>query len=418
MQPGIIRLSGLFFLLIGSALVLSSFGRVDNAEKDFSPEQPCEWVFKISDKSLALFQDKLLDLAFETASSIPMNPHIKDRSRAQETVVLACLHLDCPKRALRYMDQIVDWRRGSCYADLAFYFARRDCIDDARRCIQIASQISESAEDWRRDRIRVKIAQTYVWLGQNQQVDEFEAGVVDSELGKVARVKAMRSDADAFHEQMQVLETRMESGNFDIMNNTLQAYTELFHRFYSDVQKRSLVEEKIKTAWNGMPISTRIERLTDLAEFALEHSDSDKALALVNDAQSLIDGRQWPLEHFIPMMGKLAALRFRTGDRQKARSEADAARVLFHAQKDTIVNIWKAGTLRPLAQAYQTMEDPDAALSLYKQALAAGIENPNSRPRAEDLTATCLSMALYAVEPDDDLWGQAHRIYQGLDHPW
>jgi hypothetical protein len=47
-----------------------------------------------------------------------------------------------------------------------------------------------------------------------------------------------------------------------------------------------------------------------------------------------------------------------------------------------------------------------------------GVENPNSRPRAEDLSATCRSMALHAVEPDADLWKRMRQIGDGLGPPW
>ena len=55
---------------------------------------------------------------------------------------------------------------------------------------------------------------------------------------------------------------------------------------------------------------------------------------------------------------------------------------------------------------------------MYKTAVEEGTANPNSRPRAEDLTATCCSMALSAVEPDKELWAKLKQIYEGLGEPW
>ena len=46
----------------------------------------------------------------------------------------------------------------------------------------------ETRQGWRRDRIRSSIARTYALLGDADKAFEFEAGVVDSESGKVAAV--------------------------------------------------------------------------------------------------------------------------------------------------------------------------------------------------------------------------------------
>jgi len=82
------------------------------------------------------------------------------------------------------------------------------------------------------------------------------------------------------------------------------------------------------------------------------------------------------------------------------------------------VNIYRAGALRPLAEAYQSMGDTAAALTVFKKAVEEGVENPNSRPRVEDLSATCRSMALSGVEPDADLWARLREVFTGLGQPW
>jgi hypothetical protein len=64
------------------------------------------------------------------------------------------------------------------------------------------------------------------------------------------------------------------------------------------------------------------------------------------------------------------------------------------------------------------MGDEAGALFVYRQAVEEGVENPNSRPRAEDLSATCCSMALHAVEPDAELWKRIRQISEQLGDPW
>jgi tetratricopeptide (TPR) repeat protein len=372
----------------------------------------------LTNKPLEVYQSELIDHAFETATAIPATPHIKDRSRAQEKVVEVSLVLDQPLLAYSLIERIDNWRRGSGYGDLALYCARHGYTDEAQQYLNLAVQISESAEDWRRDRIRVKIASAYALLGQTIQTEQFEAGIVDSESGKVAGVRAIIAGEDNFNEQMNALDALLAPGNFDVMENALKACANLFNRFYDDAGRRFLAEEKMKTSWGKLPIFKRVELLTELAGFALDHADQAKALDLINEAQIFMDSAQWRPEYRIPLISKLVKLRFLADDRQKARTDADALLALYDSQRDKIVNIYRAEALRPLAEAYQSMGDTATALAIYKRAVEEGVENPNSRPRAEDLSATCCSMALHGVEPDAELWTRIRQINEGLGDPW
>ena len=408
----------LFLLLSGSTLFLFTAGCGKQDRTDDVAQNKSGVVVSLTDKPLAVYQSELLDHAFETAAAIPVKPHIKDRSRAQEKVVETSLELDQPLRAHSLIEGIDNWRRGSGYCALAFYCVRHGYTGEAQQYLNLAFEISESAEEWRRDQIRVKIANTYVWLGQTIQTDQLETGVVDSKSGKVAGVKAMIAGEDHFDEQMNALDALIAPGNFDIVENALKACANLFNRFYDDAGRRSLAEEKMKISWGKLPIFKRVELLTELAGFALDHADQAKALELVNEAQLFMDGAQWRPEHRIPMISELVKLRFRAGDGQKARTDADALLALFDSQRDKIVNIYRAGALRPLAEAYQSMGETAAALAVYKLAVEEGVENPNSRPRAEDLSATCCSMALHSIKPDAELWTRILQIKEGLGDPW
>lgn len=372
----------------------------------------------LADKPLAAHQVKLLDLAIGTATRIPVQPHIKDRSKAQEAVVAGCLELDQPARALDYLGRIDDWRKGACYADLAFYCARREIGVDVDEFLKKADQISKTTEDWRRDTIRVKIGRTHAVIGNTKLADLYTSGVVESETGKIAGARAMLGDAGSFDAQMRELDALVAKGNYDITRNALEAYAQLFKRHYADAARREKTEQAIKAGWDKTPIALRIDLLQELAGFAIGRRDTAKALALTGEARKLQDSFEWPSEYHVPMKAKLAGLLFKAGDPKGARAEADAARALFDAQREKIVNIWRAGALRPLAEAYQAMGDTATALEIYRMAVEAGMENPNSRPRAEDLAATCSSMAVHGVEPDARLMTRMIQINEGLGQPW
>jgi tetratricopeptide (TPR) repeat protein len=372
----------------------------------------------LRDIPLEPYQTELLDIAFRAASAMPVYPHIKNRSRAQETVVSACLELKQPVRALRYIEKIDNWRRGAGYADLAFYCARNGFKDEAETYLKQAAQISEKNEEWRKDRIKVKISRTYTLLGQTKAAAQYKRDIQASETAKVVQIEAMLSPPDSFDKIMMDLDTLVSDNNFDTVKNALEAYPLLYNRFYEDIEKRILIEKKIRTAWGSIPISIRIDLLAKLADFSLAHEDRMKALEIVDEAKKMMDSASGQSRYRIPIWAGLTQLRYRAGDKEQARMEMKDALDMFNKNRGKIVNIYRAGILRSIAETYQTMDENTIARNLYKRVLEAGIENPNSRPRAEDLAATCCSMALHALEPGEKLLSRIREIHDGLGDPW
>ncbi len=372
----------------------------------------------LTDSSIDYHQHQLLDLAFETASLIPLKPHIKDRSRKQEEVILACLELGLPNKALGLIPQIENWREGACYADLAIYCINNGDNQAGLGLLPLAKTISSQTEDWRRDRIRVKIAKAYTLLGENEKAQQFNQDVDDSESGKVIGAQASLCDNDTFDETVAALDQQISMGIFDLVKNSLFAYKELFKCFYNDETKRELIYKKIVDSWSVMPQLIRIQLLEQLAEIAIEHADYENAIRHINRASQALSSQHWPQEHQIPAAAQLARLRHRAGDTVKAKADADQLKLNYKDNRESIVNIWRAGALRPLAEAYHAMGDKLAANQMYQTALDESVENPNSRPRAEDLISTCVSMALHSFEPDDELWQRIKQIYKHLGQPW
>lgn len=394
-------------LLIGLTTFLSCWGC--GREARLTPE---------ADKPIPQTQAQLLDLAFETASQLPHEPHIKTRSRSQFDVIQTGLELDQPFRMLGYIDRIDNWRKGLAYAELAYYCAKHDFKANIEDYLQQARQIAETTEDWRRDRIRVTIARTYTALGQPARAEDFNQGLVESEQGKIEAAEVLHAKNETFEAQLEKLDPFIASENFDLQRNALEAYTEVFNRYYTNQTQRSQVEEKIKTSWDKMPVLIRIELILKMAEFALNHGDQVKALELVDEAQQLLDTHKWPLEYKLRLLGKLAEWRHKSGDPEAARAQADTALELFRQEGESLVDIFRAEALRPVAEAYQVMGETESALAVYKIVVEEGARNVNSRPRAVDLAATCASLALHGVNPDEELWSQIRQIKEGLGQPW
>jgi hypothetical protein len=376
-----------------------------------------------ADKPLNESQLELLDLAFKTASALPTEPHVKNRCRAQEAVVATCFDLDQPQRALGYIEKIDNWRRAASYADYAFYCAQHGNTAEVQHYMDLAQKLSpivedDSTQDWQRDRIKATIAKTHLLLGHTEQAARFENAIVDSERGMLDEVRAKILTPEAFDQQIKTVDSVVATNNFDQVRNSLAQCAQFFDRFYEDNVRRSVAEEKIKSSWGKLPIGVRIELLNRLSATAIAHKDASKALELVNETQTLADTAKWTTDDRIPFVARLAVLRFRAGDTEKARADLSAASALFEAEHDKIVNIYRAGVLRPVAEAYQSIGDTKAAALAYKRVVEECVANPNSRPRAEALSTTCCSMASSGFEPDAELSSRIHQIQNGLSAPW
>jgi len=417
------RNSWLAVLLLASTAASTGLGACFDSHA--SPAAPSERATKgpVADQPLAAFRLDLLQLAFDAVSAMPLDPHLKNRSRAQEEVVRACFELDQPRRALSYAGNIEDWRRGVAYADFAFYCAERGDTADVQRYLDLALEQATSANDsgeqsWRVERIRARIARTHLELGQAELAAKFGADLPASETGSLEAAAAQRIEAEDVDARLRAVEAIVAIGDFDAMRNALGACVQLFDRFFADAGMRERIEARIVGSWHKLPLLVRIELLEQLASVALEHQDPPKALQLADAASAILGSAPWIPEDQIAIRARLAGLRLRAGDRVSARSEADQALAQYEQQVSRIVNIYRAKALRSVAELYHALGDRERARAVYAQAIEAGVENPNSRPRAEDLGATCLSMARHGFEPDQGLRARLLEIRSALAQPW
>jgi len=407
-------------LLVPSLLLLGTAGVVLFAK---NRDESRVRAASASDKSLAPSQEKLLELAFKAASALPENPHAKTRGRLQADVVDACFALDVPRRALACTEKISDWRRGLGYADFACYSASHGLSEEVPHYLELAQKIAEQGEPlitqaWQKGRILVGIAKTHVWLGDVNAAAALENGLEHAEMGKVDAVRALRADPAAFDAQVSALKHVLESGDLDLCKNAFETCAQLFNRYYDEPEKRAKVEEAVAACSPKLPVEVRIGAGIEMAGFAIEHKDSRKALELIDSVHALLDGVTWLPENYIPLAARLAALRFRAGAKEEGRLELQHALTRYEQERARIVDIYRAGALRPLAEAYAAMGEREAALAAYKRVVEEGVANPNSRPRAEDLVATCLSLARGAVEPDEELSARLEKVCGELKAPW
>ena len=225
-------------------------------------------------------------------------------------------------------------------------------------------------------------------------------------------------DDDAFAGVLAMLDETLKSGSFDQVRSALVTCTKLYDRYYANESRRAEIEERTANANRSVPLDIHISTLLDMAEYAIGHRDQPKGLELVDKARSVIDGMTWAAEDKVKVEARLAKVRFLSGDERRARTEADNALGLFDKERTTIFDIYRAGALRPLAAARHAMGDHEHARQLYLRVIDEGNVNPNSRPRADDLAATCLSMIRNNYEPTPEMWEKLRKSNEALGYPW
>jgi hypothetical protein len=280
------------------------------------------------------------------------------------------------------------------------------------------SMDSQGSQDWHRDRVRAAIARTYVILGDMGEADRFEAGLADSEAGRTAAARVGRMTRGEFDARLARVDAVLATGSLDQIRNAKQVCVHLFDRFHDDVEARQKVLQRLRSAAERVPVLVRLEVLMDASDVALRHDDSALGLDLVNEATSLVEHFEARPPERVPVLARLAVLRHRFGEAAAGRALLDAARSHYEANRKLVVDIHRAGTLRPLAEAHARVGDTVTALRLFREAVEEGTANPNSRPRATDLVATCCSMARLGVEPDARLWERLRQINGALGNPW
>lgn len=382
-------------------------------------------------KALEPFRVELLRTAFAAASAFPLEPHRKNRSRAQEEVVVACFELDQPDLAAAFARDIGDWRRGVAYADYAWNLAKRGDATGAAKYLDLAEQVAvEEGEDpnsqqWRTDLIAIKMARACRSLGDEDRaakllasVDATSANAVDANW---ASTEAERVDAIPLAkvaDELAAVDATFATLSLGRQQATLTMLVRLHQRCFGDRELRAAIEQRVEKPPVRLPGGLHVEALGGLADNCLAQGDKPGSLRFATAMNEELDGLRLRTEERLPLAARIAGLRGRAGDTDGAKAELAKARALFEREHDEIIDIYRARALRPLAKVAHDLGDRETTEALLLQALAEGTANPNSRPRAFDLVATCVAMAKAGIEPSTAIRSRIREIAGGLGEPW
>lgn len=364
-----------------------------------------------ADRDLEAFRRSLLERAFEIARRYPKRPHLKNQARILEQVVRAALELEQPRLALSMVPANGNWRRGAGYADYAYYCAENGFDAQVEPNIALALEIANngdltSGQTWRRDRIRSRVAQCYVVLGEMQRAIAIEAELDPSERGRSQMLAASLAAGEDFDEFVKLLEATMSVGDFDQMKNMLEALPGVVRRqaAHSDRVEALLRVVEESEIWPKLPVSLRVEAWSAAAVAVAEVGATERAREMLGAARGLIDEReQWPAEPLVPLLAAIAQGLAAAGDQAAAEASLAEALGAYEAGRERITDVFRAEALRPVAEAYWRIGRRETALAVYARVLEEGATNPNSWPRGDDLIETMLSMARLGIDPGQEL---------------
>jgi hypothetical protein len=360
----------------------------------------------------------LLEQAMGVSNSIPSRIHDRERAQCQEWVVLGYLDAGDPLSAARCAESIEGWRRGECEGLIGVHYALKGDRDLALKYARLATDRATGEQDWRRERIHIEAAKVHAILGNAVAARDLSAGASEAEVGKVDGAVVAVLTPEQFEAQAKVLDEVLKGGTFDGMRNALDGYIPLLRRMTTNREQALKAAATIDAALPAMPMDLQITYGTRLASALHALGETTRAKERLDLAATQVADTVFLPEDLTPMQVDVAKARAGLGDVEGARAALDAALTSYEARKKDIVDVFRARSPRALAEGYALIGDQAKAEACWLEALAAGTINPNSRPRAEDLSATLVAMARSGASLTPALRERITLCRKSLGEPW
>lgn len=386
---------------------------------------------EVVDQEVASFQRDLLSLAFEAASAFPSDPHGKNRGLAQEKVLVACFELGLPRLALMFAPRVEGWRRGLAYADFAYYGIQQGATANVDRYLAMARDVADqeardpNAQQWRVDKIRLKIARALSAIGRREdasalssEISASSRGAVDKGWSQTASTAVSKMTLATARGELESITAAFGSMSLGEQYSALLILGGIHGRFFRDQELREAAAERILTRFFKLPANLRLDAMAPLVGNHLQHDDVGGARDVIVEMTKLVEATTWRPEDELPHLARIAGLRADAGEEERARQELERALAIYQERRDGIFDIYRCKALRSIALGFERLGDKAQAADLMAVAVEEGMLNPNSRPRCFDLVETCVALAQGCVEPTPALMGRLREIAAGLGDPW
>lgn len=364
------------------------------------------------------WRDALLDTAMRTASTFPEKAHARVKSRLQRDVAETAIATGRTGAAIRYADAITDWRADEVRALAAQALAAAGRRAEAEACLAKAVDGVPRSQDWMRDQLNAEIGVACAALGQIEQARRFAAAAPPELTGKVeARIVEVCPTQD-LDQESEAFDRAIATGSLDIVRSGIDGQFAIWARDPRQTAHGRHAEAAIRGGLRGLPVDLQIRTHLRLAEHLARAGRTDDARREMDQAAGMFAATDLDSELSAPLLRDLVDGHSRFGDATAARELVQRALDKYPQLSLRLADIDRADYLRCLAEAQVLLGDRDAALRTWDQALEAGRQNPNARPRAEDLCRTCLSMTRSGVEPTPAMKTTIAQIAGGLKSPW
>lgn len=360
----------------------------------------------------------LMDVAYRVASAMPSDPHARDRAKLQELVALACVEVGDLDAARRYADPIVGWRRGEALAIVAQRLAARGDAAAARALAADAMTLHEDERYWARERVATEVAKAFDLLGEPVPEALASREQLPAEFGRREALEAGSAGPARTAELADAFDRAIATRNFDLVRGAVAGYLAVLARPGLDAAMRDRATAAVDGALPGLPKDLQVTTDMEFAEALQAAGRPDAAAERLRRGAAAFDGTAFLAEDIAPIGTRVALARLRTGDPAGASAQLDALHAAYRARRGEIVDLRRATSLRALAEGYARAGARAQALECWAEALEEGVGNPNSRPRAEDLCATCVSMATCGIEPTPQMQRRIDEIRAALGDPW
>lgn len=369
----------------------------------------------LKDQPVKAYRLELIDLAWKAATSYPLDPHIKNRGRAEELVVNGALGIQQPHLAWGYAKKVVNWRKGASHAEIAHYLLEQNDTEHVEYFLRQALLFSkDSKQGWRQQRVKARVASARVLMGNR----EGAAGLLSEEdfAGQSEQIAAQAAVADEaeFDQLVAALDSMVAAQGYNEILAAMHGYADMYGHYYKQAERRALLKTRLQAAWKDMPGLLRFQVMCKLIDAAMDQDDLQTATALVEETDSIRQSFSWPIDYDLKFRSDIARYRFAIGQGDMARKLLDESIDLSAKKVEGLENFYRAGAVRPLAEAYAALGDEQRALEIYTRVVELGAVNPNMRPRVRDITATCVSMAVHDIKPDAKLFNRIRGIVGGL----
>ncbi len=365
-----------------------------------------------------LSRDNLLDLAFQISTSIPTEPFPSDRAKMQALVAQACIKNGSLIQATQYASKIEGWRQGELFALIGQQYATANETQRARDFAARAMEVATNETDWQRERIVIETAKIYLQLGDSAKVSTLLEGATQAELGKLETARTAIVLESQLDNQADMFDKAIATMNFDLARGAIEGYLVWLDRVSEDEIRTTRALKAIDDALLGLPLDLQVRYGVDLADHLNKNLKRDLAILKLDKATEIFSATTFLPEDVAPLGAMLARARIRMGDEQSARLILQRLYSEYSTRREGIVNLRRATSLRAMAEGFCELGDRDDAIACYTLALEEGTINPNARPRAEDLGATCISMAEYGISLTPELKNRIDTIRSSLTYPW